>query len=212
MRPTALLLALIVPAFPASASAQEGLDGLDEVLEFQQSYSGSRVASTARITIAGGPHAGTYTLESKGQGLGWDEPCSMPEDKPGSFRGLFQSGDPRAGRNPQAVSMMQLKVENARSGAASDQIMVAVTFGDGRKRGAEYLVNTITGPAAEPEGPGASGEVRPVTLPGRQAAAGRGTATLERRDSTAALRFDAETAQGIKLQVAVECPQVATKF
>jgi hypothetical protein len=211
MRPTALLLALIVPAFPASASAQEGLDGLDEVLEFQQSYSGSRVASTARITIAGGPHAGTYTLESKGQGLGWDEPCSMPEDKPGSFRGLFQ-GDPRAGRNPRAVSMMQLTVENARSGAASDQIMVAVTFGDGRKRGAEYLVNTITGPAAEPDGPEASGEVRPVTRPGRQAAAGRGTATLERRDSTAALRFDAETAQGIKLQVAVECPQVATKF
>jgi hypothetical protein len=211
MRAPALLSAFLVAAWPASAGAQEDV-GLDEVLKFQQSYAGSRLPSTARITIANGPHAGSYTLESKGQGLGWDEPCSMPDEKPGSFRGMFQSGDPRYHRKPKEVAMMQLKAESARPGSASDQVMVVVTFGDPRKGGAEYVVNTITGAAAEPDGPGASGEAQAITLPGRQTATGRGTATLERRDSTAALRFDTETARGVKLQVAVECPQVATKF
>ncbi len=134
--------------------------------------------SSVKATIAGGPNAGTYTLESS-------EPCEIQAATGQGARILKVAvGEVAKLANPKTLGIAIFEIPLAAT-YPSPAIDITLAFGPIDNPVADYYVMTLTD---EKEG--------------------IGTVTVTERGATATLSFQAETAEGVKFQGVLECHEV----
>ena len=134
---------------------------------------------TVKVTITGGPNAGTH--EASGTRGG----CSAGMTGPGSFGN--QLSNPKD-TDKTKLNSVQLIVPDAKKAAGgSGEFFVMVAFGPLMARGAEYTIDT-----------------QPTSAKKR----GSGKVTVQDGGKTATVTFSGTTAEGVKLEGRIDCRSV----
>jgi hypothetical protein len=149
--------------------------------------------SNWKVVVAGGPHAGTYTI-----------PSGLPCSKNNPTKGMLATGFDRfvdtasavtraaafkALKDPNAINWMQLYADGGGSGTGK----LAVYFGP------------VDGERGPRHSPGTMYDVE--TRSGRKAK-GSGTFAVKSQGGGAAITFNGTSAQGVKLQVTATCSMI----
>lgn len=165
------------------------------------------VKTGATVTVASGPNAGTYSIESV-------RPCTIsPRDdaEPHGFGVDVDTANREKswlGAQPNELGSVQISIPNIRS-AHLGELQIAVVFGDQESRktaGPIYSVDTV------PEG--ATEQVKEVDELLKRGGAprkrsGKGGATLADNGPTATLTFWGETAAGVAFKGSIDCRRVS---
>ena len=139
----------------------------------------AEVKETVQLTVTGGANAGKYSASSERGG------CSAGLSGAGSFGN--QLSDPKE-KDPKKFNSLQLVVPDAKKAAGgTGEFQLIVGFGPLTNRSASFTVDTR---AAAPKKTG-SGQV-----------------TIEDKGATAAVKFSATTADGVKLEGTIDCKSV----
>ncbi len=142
-------------------------------------------ATTGRVTVTGGPNAGTYNLNA-------DASCEFSTEKAPAPKHSFyiMLGAPNAkGRtikDPKVMTVMYLRVPDADRHTPVSQFWTAFVFGD-PSHGTQYGVET---------------------RPGQKNPGGSGSVTIVQHGEAATVTFDAKTVAGIEFKGAIQCTDV----
>ena len=160
----------------------------------------AQVGSEVKVTIAGGAHAGSYSLTSK-------ETCEFQDwmkEEPPRFIGSFQTWvgpNSRRKLKPNEIAEVSLIVPEVRS-PKPGVLFLTVTFGDLSDRktpGTFYLVNTVPLETRNDIERG---------MMGGDVVAGRGDVKIDRRGDRATVTFWGETKEGVRVDGVIQCPKI----
>jgi hypothetical protein len=142
-------------------------------------------ATTATVSVTGGPNAGTYHLDARAS-------CEFADEKPPAPKHSFYimlgapNADGRTIKDPKVMTVMYLRVPDADRRTPVSQFWTAFVFGD-PSHGTRYGVET---------------------RPGEKDPAGSGSVTIVQHGEAATVSFDAKTAAGIEFKGAIQCTDV----
>jgi hypothetical protein len=142
-------------------------------------------ATTATVSVTGGPNAGKYDLDAQAS-------CEFSEEKAPKPKHSFyiMLGAPNANgrtiKDPKVMTVMFLRVPDADRRTPGSQFLAAFIFGD-PSHGSHYEVET---------------------RPGEKAPAGSGSVTIAQHGEAATVSFDAKTAAGIEFKGTIQCTDV----
>jgi len=160
----------------------------------------AQLGSDVTVTLAGGPHAGTYSLTSK-------ETCEFQDwmkEEPPRFIGSFQTWiGPNSKRKlePSEIAEVSLIVPDVRA-PKPGVLMLGVTFGDLTNRknpGTFYLVNTV---------PLEMRNDIEREMMGGKIVAGRGDVKIDRQGDKATVTFWGVTQEGVRIDGVIQCPKI----
>jgi hypothetical protein len=142
---------------------------------------GQATGATVKVTIAGGPNAGTYTLQSP-------QPCVIEPQQGERPRTLKAAvGEPAKVANPKTLGNAIFEIPLAAK-YPSPLVDIDLMFGEPTRVAADYYVTTL-------------GDEK----------MGTGTVTVAERGATATLNFQAQTDKGVKFEGVLECHSIRTK-
>lgn len=143
-------------------------------------------ATTATVTVTGGPHAGKYSLDA-------EAPCeieshSAPKPKH-SFSVMLGAPGSNGStiKDPKVMTVMALRVPDADHGSGNSQFFAEMTFGDPPSHGTHYAVET---------------------RPGETKQSGSGTVTIGQHGAQASVDFDLKTADGVQFKGVIQCSRL----
>ena len=140
--------------------------------------------NAAKVTIASGPDRGTYDLEVPRLNQDRMGTCRIRPRRDAAGSVVSASFYPPMEGNP---GLMEAATTfNVGSSGTTTEVNVVVTFLVGQRPNLDMRAYEV--------------ETRPY-----QTALGRGSATFTRRGSTATARVEAETAEGVKLTMEIQC-------
>jgi hypothetical protein len=142
---------------------------------------GQTKGASVKVTIAGGPNAGTYTLQSP-------VPCVI-EPQQGQRPRILKVAVGEAAKvaNPKTLGSAIFEIPLA-ANYPSPLIDIDLIFGEPDKVAADYYVTTLD-----------------------NAKMGSGTVTVAERATTATLTFQAQTDKGVKFDGVLECYTIRAK-
>jgi hypothetical protein len=151
------------------------------LLVLSRSAFGQANGATVKVTIAGGPNAGTYTLQSP-------LPCVI-EPQQGQRPRALKAAVAEAAKvaNPKTLGSAIFEIPLAAK-YPSTLIDIDLIFGEPDRVAADYYVTTLG-----------------------DAKMGNGSVTVAERGATATLSFQAQTDKGIKFEGVLECHAVRAK-
>ena len=142
-------------------------------------------AATATITVTGGPHAGSYTLEAAA-------PCEIESHESPKPKHSFSimlgapGADGKSIENPKVMTVMALRVPDADHGSGNGQFFSEMAFGDPPSHGTHYAVETRSGAKSS----------------------GSGTVTIAQHGAQATVNFDVKTADGVQFKGVIQCSRL----
>ena len=137
--------------------------------------------SSVKVTIANGPNAGTYTLQSP-------VACVIEPQQGQRPRTLKAAvGEPAKVANPKTLGNAIFEIPLVAK-YPSPLIDIDLMFGEPDKVAADYYVTTVADEKM-----------------------GSGTVTVAERGATATLNFQAQTDKGVKFEGVLECHAIRTK-
>jgi hypothetical protein len=137
--------------------------------------------ASVKVTIAGGPNSGTYTLQSP-------VPCVIESQQGQRPRTLKVAvGEAAKVANPKTLGSAIFEIPLAAK-YPSPLIDIDLIFGEPDKVAADYYVTTLEDPKM-----------------------GSGTVTVAERGATATLNFQAQTDTGIRFEGVLECHAIRAR-
>lgn len=137
---------------------------------------------TAKITVAGGAHTGSYLLRNT------DAPCDITVQKPPNPRHQFDVmvGGDAPNRDSTKLTLLLLTIPDADMKGENHTFFTSIVFGD-IQRGTRYDVESRAG----------------------RTAAGSGIVTVASRGHDATVMLDVVAANGVAFRGTILCPDVS---
>ena len=140
-------------------------------------------ATTATVTVTGGPNAGKYSLDA-------EAPCEIASEdapKPKHSFSIMLGAPGNNGstiKDPKVMTMLTLIVPDADHGTGNSQFLSEMTFGDPPLHGQHYSVDT---------------------RPGGRNTGGSGSLTIAPHGAQAVVNLDVKTADGVQFKAVIQC-------
>jgi len=140
-------------------------------------------ATTATVTVTGGPHAGKYSLDA-------EAPCEIeshdaPKPKHSFTAMLGAPGNNGSSiKDPKVMTVLSLIVPDADHASGNSQFLSEMTFGDPPLHGTHYAVDT---------------------RPGGKNGGGSGSLTIAPHGTQAVVNLDVKTADGVQFKAVIQC-------
>jgi hypothetical protein len=143
---------------------------------------GAAQGASVTVTIATGPNAGTYALK--------DPRGCVIEPKKGTHPRTLKAAVSDASKvaNPKALGNAIFELPLTGSSAPSPLLDIDLIFGEPDNVAADYYVTTIS----------------------ETSKTGTGTVTIDEKAGAVTVKFQAQTAKGVKFQGVLECAKVSS--
>ena len=169
---------LLLGACGKGDSADEGAKTDEDASAVRVPAATGKAATTIHLTIAGGPHAGTYDAKSN------DITCTYGFAGPGTWGNQYTA----LGMSPKEFSSLQLIVDAKDAADGTDAFLMTVAFGEMMKPGySERMIDTQTKNGAKK---------------------GSGTIRVEDQKSGGKVTFKGVAEDGAKLEGTIDCHQM----